>query len=138
MDHALLFVLLVSSATFTTPTFAQMNWFTPSAFNVTCLMQQQCIVNTACTKIAQTLTIDHNPEGGLTNFVLPDGTKSQGVLGVMSIGSTQTLAATTSTNAEKMYRINIFPDSTISVGVINYIDRPEDMILYGTCQSPER
>jgi hypothetical protein len=120
-----------------TPANTQTNWFTPDAFNVTCLMQQRCVVNTACTKISQTMTIEHNPEFGLTKFVLPDGTPSQGVLGVMSAGATQTLTATTSTDAEKMYRINIYPDSTISVAVMNYIDRPEDTLLYGTCKSPE-
>ena len=130
-------ILTLAFCIVTTTAFAQTNWFTPSAFNVTCLMQQQCIVNTACTKIGQTLSIAHNPDGGLTKFVLPDGTASQGVLGVMSAGATQTLTATTSTNAEKMYLINIYPDSTISVGVMHYIDRPEDMILYGTCKSPE-
>jgi hypothetical protein len=134
MQFALLslaFCLVTSAA------LAQTNWFTPDAFNVTCLMQQRCVVNNACTKIDQTMTIEHNPELGLTKFVLPDWTPSQGVLGVMSVGTTQTLTATTSTDAEKMYRINIYPDSTISVGVMNFIDRPEDMLLYGTCKSPE-
>ena len=125
------FCLITSAAV------AQTNWFTPDAFRVTCLMQQRCVVNTACTKIDQTMTIEHNPKFGMTKFVLPDGTPSQGGLGVMSVGTTQTLTATTSTEAEKMYRINNYPDSTISVGVMNFIDCPEDTLLYGTCKSPE-
>jgi hypothetical protein len=131
--------LLIMAATclLATGAAAQMNWFSPSPFTVTCQLHQQCMVNAACTRIAKTLTVEHNPDVGLTKFVLPDGTPSEGVLGVMSIGTTQTLAATTSTDAQKMYRINIFPDAAVTIGVVHFLDRPEDTFLYGSCRSPE-
>ncbi len=130
-------ILLLGCVLLATPTFAQTNWFTPDAFNVTCTIHTACRVNEACRPTAQSITIDHNRDAGLTKFILPNGTSSSGVLGVMSAGKTQTLTATASTDAETMYRINIFPDAAMTIGVTNFIDRPEDMFLYGTCKPPE-
>ena len=120
-----------------TPTLAQTNWFTPGEFRVTCRIHTECPVNETCRPTEKLITIDHNRSAGFTKFVLPDGSASQGVLGVMSFGETQVLAATTSTSAEKLHRINIFPDAAITIGIVNYIDRPEDSFLYGTCKQPE-
>ncbi len=120
-----------------TPTLAQTNWVTPDTFNVTCAIHTACPVNEACRPTTQSITINHNREQGMTQFVLPNGTESLGVLGVMSVDATQTLMATASTDAQTVYRINIFPDAAMTIGVTNYIDRPEDTFLYGTCKQPE-
>ncbi|WGI22788.1 hypothetical protein [Amylibacter sp. IMCC11727] len=121
----------------TSAVVAQTNWFTPDTFNVTCTLHTACPVNEACRPSAQSITINHNREQGMTQFILPNGTESRGVLGVMSVDKTQTLMATASTDAQTVYRINIFPDAAMTIGVTNYIDRPEDMFLYGTCKQPE-
>lgn len=120
-----------------TPTLAQTNWFSPNAVNVTCTLHTACPVNEACRPSAQSITINHNREQGMTQFILPDGTESLGVLGVMSVDGTQTLMATASKDAQTVYRINIFPDAALTIGITNYIDRPEDTFLYGTCKQPE-
>lgn len=131
MTAFLFFALLATTL------LAQTNWFTPGTFNVTCTIHTACPVNEACRPITQSITINHNREQGMTQFILPNGTESLGVLGVMSVDKTQTLTATASTDAQTMYRINIFPDAAMTIGVSNYIDRPEDTFLYGTCKQPE-
>lgn len=130
-------LVILAFVVLSTPLLAQTNWFTPDTFNVTCTLHTACPVNEACRPSAQSISINHNREQGMTQFTLPNGTESLGVLGVMSVDGTQTLMATASTDAQTVYRINIFPDAALTIGVTHYIDRPEDTLLYGTCNQPE-
>ncbi|MEM7438551.1 MAG: hypothetical protein AAF393_03060 [Pseudomonadota bacterium] len=112
---------------------AQTQWFTPSDFDLTCVITQVCVVGDPCTVATGFLTIRHATNERGTLFDLPDGTTSQGAIAILAGKDGQSLIASASDDGRTIYRIVVYPSGRVTI-MQSHGPKPErDRIYYGDC-----
>ena len=108
-------------------------WLQPSSFDLTCQVQRKCVVETSCVPHADQVVIRHQINEGPTHFELPEGAEMRGVLGKTATPQGQALLGSATPAGARFYRVAVFPDGSLTVGVLNAANKDEDVTYYGTC-----
>lgn len=112
---------------------AQVRWFSPSDFDMTCRIDQVCAVGGACEKIADSFTIRHAPNEAPTFFEFPGQITMTGALAVMEGVGGHTLIASASMDGKTVYRLVAYTNARVTI-MLSHDDTPlNDRVYYGRC-----
>lgn len=112
----------------------ELQWFQPGPFELTCPVLRYCQTEEPCVAVQHEFTIRHQPYEGPTFYGFPDGVTASGVLGMIAKPQgTQTLLGSATPDAERFYRVVVFEDGQITIGLSHATDKSTDAIYYGNC-----